>query len=609
VTPAALSRRSLLSLGLLLGAALGAIAGVAEAVLSPLGEPLRIPFAIGVDGLLGVAWGLAVALFLLPIAAIRRRGAAPACGVLFAVVTFPAFAAALGLLANRGLLRGTHFLSPVSLVIDGVAVIVAVLLAVGAGRALRGCVGRMPGARPPGSGAALAAVLLLAAAAVLPGTRLERGRPGADVPPLVLVSIDTLRPDRLSGGGFPEGTSPEIDRLCAEGLLFTEAVAASPGSAASHAALLTARYPVSNGVWANFTILDESVTTLAEVLRERGYRTGGFVTNTFLGRRFGFDQGFDVYVESGVVERLEEPSRAALWRSLALVQIIDRIRGRYQIGYDPSFETALAWLAESDRPTFWFVHLMDVHSPYVPPHPYGPRFGADPSAGGDTTLKRNRFGWRPSEEAYLAEIRFADAKMGRLRRRLAELGRLDRSVLVLTTDHGENLKDHEPHYSHGATLYDATLRVLSAVRAPGRMPPHRMVGEVFENVDVLPTLFSLLDWDLPPEWEGRSFHPSPPARDGVTVSQLNRDFAVRARDWKILLLDTGERRHHRLDLDPGERTTHPLTAERIAEVETFWAAWMAETATPLYLEQARSIAPEDLSPEVVRKLRALGYVD
>jgi arylsulfatase A-like enzyme len=401
-----------------------------------------------------------------------------------------------------------------------------------------------------------------------------------------------------------------MDRLCREGVLFSEAIAASPGSAASHAALLTSRYPVSNGVWANFHVLDHSVEAIAETMRARGYRTGAFLTNTFLGRRFQFDQGFETFVESGLVERLEEPSAAGLFRSLALVQISDRIRLRFNPGYDPSFETALAWLAESARPTFLFVHLMDVHSPYVPPHPFGPLFGADPEGSPEAaTQRRNRYGWRPSVEAYLAEIRSADTKIGRLRTALAREGRLDQCVLALTSDHGENLLDHPPPFSHGTTIFDATLRILAAVRAPRQLPGGTIRACPFDNVDVLPTVFALLDWPPPAAWEGRAFcGPREPTRR-FTFASLDRDFTARSPDWKLVLREDGTRAYYDLRVDPGE--TRPTTppSDLAAHIVQVHRNWLERHATDLYLGDADRVEPEQLSPETIETLRTLGYIE
>ncbi len=601
---------TLLALGWCAGAAAGALCGLAEGVLAPLGEPLRIAYTIGADGILGGLWGL---LGGAAVVATTRRGGrrhAAAAGLILGWVTFAPAAAALGLLANRWLLAGMHYLSPASLLADAVAILAALGIAALCGKAAARAARRQPRLFSPRLRTVVASFVLLAAGIVLPPRFVEKGTPDPQRPWFVLVSIDTLRLDRVGAGGEPSATSPEIDCLCRQGVLFSEATAASPGSAASHAALFTSRYPISNGVWANFHVLDQSVETIAETMRARGYRTGAFLTNTFLGRRFQFDQGFDTFVESGLVERLEEPSAAALFRSLALVQICDRIRLRFNPGTDPSFETALAWLEESDRPTFLFVHFMDVHSPYVPPHPYGPLFGADPDGDpAEVTRRRNRYGWRPSVAAYLAEIRYADAKMGRLRKALMREGQFDECILALTSDHGENLVDHSPAFSHGKTIFDATLRILAAVRAPGRLPGGRIREGLFDNVDVLPTVFALLAWPLPAAWEGRDLcGPAAPART-FTFSSLDRDFAARSPDWKLVLRENGGKEYFDLRADPGETQAAAPPPDLATQVEQEFRAWFERTATELYLQDADKIEPEQLSPETIETLKTLGYIE
>ncbi|MFN8179308.1 MAG: sulfatase [bacterium] len=573
----------------------------------PVGGALRFVWVLGADGLLGTLVGALAGLALAPSRRLRASGAGASLAAVMALVAFPALAAALGLFANRVLLRGTHFLSRVSLAADVASVLAAAAIAFLGGRALRHALRSRALAAPSSATTALAFAPLLAAL-LIPALLVPRGAPNPARPSIILVSIDTLRPDRLSTGGDPRGSSPELDRLVREGLLFSEALTVSPGSAGGHAALLTSRYPVSNGVYANFCVLDSSVTTLAEVFRARGYRTGAFVTNTFLGRRFGFDQGFDTFVESGVVERLTEPSPAAFFRSLSLVQIVDRARERLQPGYDPSFETALRWIRESRRPAFFFVHLMDVHSPYAPPPPFGPRFHADPDAGQPRRAHRNLFGWRPSEPAYVAEVRFADTKIGRLRRALQERSLLDDGVMILTSDHGENLLDHEPNFSHGKTLYDATLRILAAVRAPATALRRGIEPAVFENVDVLPTLAALLGMPARSDWEGRAFHPSAPPVREPTFAQLERDFAARTSRWKLVMRAGGARDYYRLDEDPGESRAVSLLPEEEARIAADFASWLDAHATPLYLEHARSIPAAELPSDVRDKLRALGYV-
>jgi arylsulfatase A-like enzyme len=597
---------SFLSLGVLVGATVGLLGGVAEVSLRPLEEPLRIPYVLGANGLLGAAWGL-----LATVLRWRGRGdPARATASIVALVVFPALAVGAGIFANEVLLEGENFLSPVSLVADTVALALAaaIALAISAGtRRVLASRGRVPSVPPASAGVVL--IALVAACALPLRVVASRAGTGPDLVPIVLISIDTLRPDCLSGGGEPLPTSPEIDRLCREGILWPFAVTASPGSAAAHAALLTSRYPVSNGVWANFSILDASVETFAERLRAAGYRAGGFVTNTFLGRRFGFAQGFDAYVESGVTELLAEPSGAALFRSLALVQIVDKVRYRINPGYDPSFETALSWLRESDHPPFLFLHLMDPHSPYVPPHPWGDRFGATADGGPESPDHRNRFGWRPSIKSYLAEVRHLDSKLGRLRRELETLGLLDECILVLTSDHGENLVDHVPNFTHGSTIHESVLRILVALRAPDRVETGVVDPRVLENVDVIPTIAALAGLEPLPLWAGRSFAAEPVPELTTTFGQINRDFAVRTKEWKVIVRADGTRDVYHLDSDPGEIRPLASTPELLAQAEDALAAWLLERSTLLYTEQARSVRPEELSPAIRDRLRALGYLD
>ncbi len=607
---------STLAAGAALGAMLGALCGIVEWALFPGAVFARLPFAVGADGLLGFVAGLGLA-GVVRIAGGATRPAAATLGILAGLLTAVPLAIALGMLANRIVLRGASFLDVRSLLLDFVALLVAAVAGAAVGRAIaRAFRDRaIPAILRPAS--AITMALVLGAGALSPRFLVTKRPPRSDAPPIVILSIDTLRPDRLSGGGSPLPTSPEVDRLLREGSFFVDATTPSPGSAPSHASLLTSRYPVSHGVFTNFTVLSEEVETLAEVLSERGYRTAGFVTNTFLGKRFGFDQGFELYVESGRVERARSASPAVLTRSLALVQVIDRVLGRLRPGYDPSFETMLRFLDEGAEPLFLFVHVMDVHSPYAPPHPFGPRFGARPEGAPDDVAaaprarKRNRFGWRPSEEAYVAEIRFADEKVGRLRRALQERGLLDRAILVLSSDHGENLLDHEPRFSHGRTLYDSTLRILLGIRGAGVRPGVLVAGPI-ENVDVLPALARITGETPRDVWEGRDPGERPQgsvAARTASFAQLQRDFAIRTPQEKIVLPENGPASRFDLLADPGESAPLPLSPEEAQRAHDRLQEWLSRHATPLYTNAPRAIRPEELSSETVEKLRALGYVD
>jgi arylsulfatase A-like enzyme len=589
-----------------------------ESSLLPGASALRIPFAIGSDGLLGMALGVGISA-IVRIFDARGDSERPGhrLGAIAGALLGSVLAIALGLFANRVVLRGAHFLDARSLALDAAALALAILFGVVVARRISRASfsGGLPRALRASAAAAMA--ILFAGGALLPRLAVPRASPDLSRPPIVLVSIDTLRPDRLSAGGEARPTSPELDRFLREGTHFVNATTPSPGSAPSHASLFTSRSPVSHGVFTNFTILHDEVETLAELLADDGYETAGFATNTFLGRRFGFDQGFDHYVESGVVERARRPSPAVFARSLAVFQLLDRARSRIQPGYDPSFETMLQFLEESSGPLFLFVHVMDVHSPYAPPDPWGARFGARREGTRDTAdssaarRKKNRFGWRPSEEAYVAEVRYADHKMGRLRRTLEREGLLDRAVLVLSSDHGENLLDHEPNFSHGRTLYDATLRILLAMRGPA-VERGRLVEDLTENVDVVPAIAAARGAPARAIWEGRAPRTSPGSSDAArafSYAQLMRDFAIRSRHEKILLPEAGAAVRFDLDEDPGETTPLSPAADQEAAARHELSAWIERTATPLYTSSPKAVAPGELSRETLEKLRTLGYVE
>ncbi len=605
--------------GAAFGGLLGAGAGLVESLFGYGDTVHRVAFLVGANGLLGFAGGLAVAALVSFLPAARASNPPRALAVLGGLLVAAPLALAFGLFANRVLLRGANFLSPASLALD----LLAIALAAAGGVLFARFVRRRASSGLPSTRAlALAAAATLAIwGAAIAGSRSRSAPSPIDParPPIVLISMDTLRPDGLSIGGDPRGTSPQIDRLVRQGTFFLETVTASPGSAASHAALFTSRYPVSNGVHANFTILPPDVETLAERLRARGYFNAAFLTNTFLGRRFGFDQGFDLFLESGAVERGRGASLLVNARSLAIVQVIERALLRVHPGYDPSFEAALSFLDEDREPLFLFLHFMDAHSPYVPPHPYGPRFGANrdgnpgaAAAHGRPAPKRNLFGWRPSEEAYAGEIRFLDSKITRLVRELETRGILDRAIVVLTSDHGENLLDHEPNFTHGSTLYDSTLRVLWAMRGPG-IRAGEVRAELVENVDVVPTLAALLGSPASSDWEGLprlgAGAEASRGRPAFAVAQMDRDFAFRTSREKIVVHEEGTVDRYDLAADPGERSPQTVPREEAEIQRARIAEWMRSYATELYTNAPRAVRPDELSPEVVEKLRTLGYIE
>ncbi len=309
-----------------------------------------------------------------------------------------------------------------------------------------------------------------AAAAVLAaGLALAAAGPAAAAPArpnLLLVTVDTLRPDRLGCYGSTTIKTPGIDRLAAAGVVFDRAFAHTPLTLPSHASILLGTTPLAHGVHDNgYFKVPEGLPTLATVLKDGGYATGAFIGAFPLDARFGLGRGFDVYDDrygSGTgldfqfVERKAEAVAAA----------------------------ALDWLDGRAGPWFVWVHVFDPHQPYEAPAPYAGLYKDDP---------------------YGAEVAYADAALAKLFAFLDRSGQAGSTVVVLTGDHGQSLGEHG-ETTHGYFAYNATLRVPLVIAGPG-VKPGRVAGNV-GHVDIFPTVCDLMGLAPPPFQQGLSLRPA-----------------------------------------------------------------------------------------------------
>ncbi|HUR28716.1 MAG TPA: sulfatase-like hydrolase/transferase, partial [Planctomycetota bacterium] len=265
-----------------------------------------------------------------------------------------------------------------------------------------------------------------------------------------------------------------IDRLAARGVRFSQAVSCVPLTTPSHASMLTGLYPPSHGVRTNGEApLGAERLTLAEILRARGYLTAAFVSAFVLDRRFGLDQGFDVY-DDHVARTLSASSFGG----------VNERRG------DATCDAASAWLAQRPKtqPFFAWVHFYDAHDPYAPPSPFDAAFATS---------------------AYDGEIAFVDAQVGRLVAALETSGASERTLIALVADHGESLGEHRES-THGRTLYDAVMRVPLIVACPGTPSASgAVVDDVVSTVDLLPSLLDALGVAVPEGLDGTSFLSTP----------------------------------------------------------------------------------------------------
>jgi arylsulfatase A-like enzyme len=328
----------------------------------------------------------------------------------------------------------------------------------------------------------------------------------AGAPNVLLIVLDTVRAQNLSLHGYDRRTSPELERLAASGVRFERALSSAPWTLPSHASMFTGRFPheLSTG-W--FTPLDATYATLAEVLSAHGYDTAGFVANTiYASYEHGLDRGFARY-EDYPLSPAQVLLSSSLGRKLTNIGWLRRLVHNHQIlGRKDAPEVNrdfLRWLSrERKRPFFAFLNYLDAHEPYLPPAPFEDRFG--PARPRRNSLIVNRTNsaersekWKMSPEevqaeilAYDASIAYLDSHLGRLFGELRARGMLDHTLLIVTSDHGEEFGEHGV-FSHGNSLYWPSLHVPLLISFPGRVPAGRVVREPVSLRDLPATVVDL----------------------------------------------------------------------------------------------------------------------
>ena len=393
-------------------------------------------------------------------------------------------------------------------------------------------------------------------------------------PNLLLITLDTVRADRIGAYGYKAAETPVLDRLAREGVRFADATAQSPLTGPAHAALLTGLYPGRLGVRDNATTpLPDSATTLAEVLHVSGYRTGAFIGAFIVDRAYGFAQGFDEF--DAAFERFEAGAKLQAQRRGDLV-----------------VAAAAKWLAarRADERFFAWVHLYDAHTPYDAPSPFGPRFRTRP---------------------YDGEIAYLDSLVGTLVETLSTSGRLERTIVMIVADHGEGLGDHGED-EHGFFLYDSVLRVPWIARLPGRDHAGTVIPDQVRAIDVVPTILDLLHVKTPTRFDGESVWP---LVSGARRAEPRPSFAetyypkfhfawselkaVRVGDWKYIEAPRAEL--YDLRSDPGEKRDASTARAPLA---AGLAAELRKTETGFAPVEAAK--PPDR--ETLERLRSLGYV-
>ncbi len=391
---------------------------------------------------------------------------------------------------------------------------------------------------------------------------------------VLLITIDTLRADHLPVYGYADVKTPNISRLAEAGLVFQDAIAEVPLTLPSHTSILTGLLPTRHGVRDNATfVLDPKINTLAEILKTHGYTTAAFVSSTVLDSRQQLDQGFDFYFDNLEESGIEEAPGSGIERRAADTE-----------------KEAEEWLmANRDKKGFLWVHFYDPHDPYNPPEPYKTEYASS---------------------RYDGEIAYTDDAIGKLLARLEALQLMDKTIIILTADHGESLGEHgEP--THGIFLYDCTIRVPLIIRLPGGK--RREIADLVRHTDIAPTVLEWVGIDPDRELQGKSLIPliqgkEKQKRTAYSESKFGELHygwspleSITSSDYKYISAPRAELYARKSDLQETNNIISKQTSI-VKELDN-------ELQRILKNDSSQGLqSTVKMDPETEEKLRALGYV-
>jgi len=438
---------------------------------------------------------------------------------------------------------------------------------------------------------------------------------------IILISLDTLRADHLSCYGYHRITSPFIDGFAKEAIVFEQAVVQSQWTLPSHMSIMTSLYPTSHGVTQTKDRLADAQVTLAELLRKGGFKTAAFVDGGFMNSSFGFNHGFEIYDEDQ-------------WGSSK--GIITKVKGSGRGGIKRILPKVKRWLnTNKTAPFFLFIHCYDMHAPYDPPSPYDSMFH-------DFTYTGNLFPTRETMSAiqwkglkvsdedlrhfialYDGCIRYTDDKIGEFLSYLHESGLYDQSLIIITSDHGEEFKEHG-QFLHQQLYYRPNLHVPLIVRIPNYLKKGIRITELVQSIDLLPTILEIAELPAHPDAQGRSllplikrnknffnrsawkiFHPFHNDSHSSFAMELREDFySIITDDYQLLHnLTSDSTKLFDLESDPLAKNNiakdHDALVKRLlSELETFYSVMPLHKASTISLDE-----------QTREQLEALGYID
>jgi len=462
-------------------------------------------------------------------------------------------------------------------------------------------------------------LLLLAALALAgcpaPTSRSDKAHAGArgagNRLNVLLVTIDTLRADHLGAYGYQRATSPKLDALASRGVLFEQAYTYWPKTRGSFVALLTGRLAAQSGYGKSHPRLIDFNPTLASVLQDAGYDTTAVVDNPNVAASLGYSKGFARYRET--------------WEEAALASEVDRSRA---ITRD-----AVSYLraASSDHPFLLWLHYVNPHAPYEPPAPFDAAFLDAEAARGPVLPPVNGFHggvarqWAKGARSlgfyvaqYDGEIAAVDAEVGHVLEVLERSAVRDQTLVLLSSDHGESLGEHDYFFDHGENLFDPSLRIPLVLAGPG-IERGRRSSELASTLDIVPTLLDALKVSYPPDLAGVSLlgaaRGEPLARQRLPGQNDRNLLAAWDRRFKLVATPNESGSSYALfdrELDPGETREFGLAnadelREQRRELELFRERIDAQLVKTRRLLEGRPEG-EPLSAEACERLKALGYI-
>ena len=439
-----------------------------------------------------------------------------------------------------------------------------------------------------------------------------------DRPNVLLVSIDSLRPDHLGCYGYRRDTSPNIDALSRQGAIFLNAISTTSWTLPAHMSLFTSMDITVHGVSNDGFGLHSDIPTLAGILSKNGYQTAGFCSSPYLNPAFGFNRGFDIYYNTD----MDKPD----FVDTVLMEdreIWDRCHA--DVTSPRIHALAVDWLEKlKDKPFFLFLHMWDVHYDFIPPPPYDTQF--DPDYRG--TISSRHFmhnkAIHPEMDPrdlqhiialYDGEIAFTDHYLGLIMAKIRELGLMENTLFIIAADHGEEFFEHG-NKGHRITLYDETVKIPLILKLPGKDLGGEQISNQVSIIDIAPTILNALKIPAPEQMQGRSLLPLALGKgapdDGLAFLELGSVLKGLRNNASKLLYNNDYRQTIILDLakDPKE-THHHMVTDLPAWTrvnKAFYDRLGLDHELAEKYRQKQSGARVHLSEDQVNKLKSLGYI-